>query len=724
MTTYQRTTAEEFATRVGARCINGTGRLQCPLHNERAKALNFKNDKNGDVLLTCFGGCDREQIKKHYRDAGVLPGGKQLPAAPAAPAIRKLPALTTEYTYTDLDGNTTARKLRLPPRADGKKIMRWEHPTSDGWTKNLPPDHTHYLYRINDALKLNPDLLLIVEGEKDTDTAYDIGAVAVCNPGGAAERWTPAYTAQLPPATSHICVIADADEPGRKHARDITTCLTHAGRQVTLIELPQKDLTDYIDAGHTLADLLQIIHACTPTAGAQQADNPLMKHGVNFDTEQCNAHRFSASYGEDTRFESTTKQWYCWHDGIWAEDELIARTRARKTVELLFDELDQPMDEDVRKLLQKHIAKSQTARAQDGLLRLAQTLEELQINHRQFDQNPYDLNCLNGIVDLRTGELRPHDRSALCTQMVPVNYDPDAYCKEWETFLHAIMLGNKSMVDYLQIASGYSFTGSPICAAFFFCYGQGHNGKSTLIETLLSIAGTYGTTTNKKHLMLKNSESDASPGVAKLHRKRFASVSEVTPGDRLDEGTVKMLTGADSIAARFLHKNEVEFTPTHHLWGMGNEKPIISGTDEGIWRRIHLIPFEHHFATPDVGIKELFLYDTKAREGILAWLVRGAHIWYNNNKTISKPQRVLDSNAEYRLEMDLIAQFIADRCIVGVDLFEDATPMFKAYQEFVKDMGHFPKSQTKFGTYLREHGFTSRKSHGNIVWQGLTMLRT
>jgi P4 family phage/plasmid primase-like protien len=743
-------TAADFAARVpDAKFRNGKGKLRCPLHKDDTASLEFTDDRNGELLLTCFGGCDRKQLYRHYRDLGVIPKysskssrapmkPKPLPAATAPPA----PTVTVteyaaeqhieDYIYTDLDGNPIARKRRFK-LGNGKKTMKWQHLTDRGWKSGAPAAGVRTLYRITDvysALKESPDrTVLVVEGEKDTNTAFNLGIPATSKPIGASEPWCDAYTQQLKRANK-VCIIADADEAGRKSANDILPHLVAAGIETRLIELPQKDLTDYIEAGGTFDSLRDIILAAAPLTAteptalpvvaestappATAATDPMIRHGVYLNTDLCNAHRFAIKWADTTKHDGNC--WYYWKGTHWQCDEnnIEITARASKTVTDMRDELQEPLDSDVQKALQQWIIKSQKHAQIKAILPLAAALPAHRVHRDDFDKNPYLINCKNGIVDIRTGELQPHDPELMCSRLVNVNYNPDADSSLWEEFMLNIMPGgdgtpDMDMVRFLHDAIGYSFTGLQTHAAFFFCYGQGHNGKSTMLETLVSIAGSYGTTVNKNNLMLRSEEASASPGIAKLQHLRFGAVSEVTPGDKLNEGTVKMLTGGDRVPARYLYQNEITFEPTHHLWGAGNQKPAINGRDEGIWRRIHLIPFNASFTDPDTSIKERFLSDDATREGILSWIVRGAYHWYNNGCKLSKPLRMEIAIAAYRLDMDSVAQFLDEECLIGKDYIEDHVRLYKAYEAFCASSRLSALGKPKFKEALKERGIDPDK---------------
>jgi putative DNA primase/helicase len=201
------------------------------------------------------------------------------------------------------------------------------------------------------------------------------------------------------------------------------------------------------------------------------------------------------------------------------------------------------------------------------------------------------LNVQNGTLDLKTGELLPHRQEDLITKLAPVDYDPAADCPRWEAFLHRVMAENNDLVRFLQRAAGYALTGDVSEHALHFLYGTGRNGKGTFLETFLAILGDYATTVDANLLVAKRND-DHPTGLTDLDGRRFVATQEVEDGRRMAEALVKKLTGGDLIKARRMRENNYEFDPVHKLFLAANHKPEIRGTDEAIWSRIMLVPFE------------------------------------------------------------------------------------------------------------------------------------
>lgn len=276
----------------------------------------------------------------------------------------------------------------------------------------------------------------------------------------------------------------------------------------------------------------------------------------------------------------------------------------------------------------------------------------------------------------------------------------------WDAFISRIMGGNADMVAYLARAVGYTLTGSTSAQCLFFLYGMGANGKSTFIETISTLMGVLSHKARAQVLM--QAERDRIPNeVAALDGKRFVVSSELSDGNRLNEGLVKDLTGGDTMSARFLYGEVFHFKPTFKLWLYGNHKPTISGTDDGIWRRVRLIPFDVQIPPnerdPQLGRKLI-----AELPGILAWAVRG---WQDYRKNgLQTPDKVQRATSDYRAESDILGQFIADRCILQGGATAEAGKLYTAYKEWADENGLRANSNVRLAKLLMERGFKREKN--------------
>jgi len=211
-------------------------------------------------------------------------------------------------------------------------------------------------------------------------------------------------------------------------------------------------------------------------------------------------------------------------------------------------------------------------------------------DREEFDKHKYLFNVANGIVDLKTGKLHPHDRELGLTKITNITFDESAKCPEWLSFLEQIFQGDKELIEYMQRLIGYSLTGEISEQIMVFLIGGGSNGKSTFINSVKDLMGEYGKQA-KSDTFIKKKETGANNDIARLVGSRFVSAIESEDGEQLSEAFVKQITGGEPVLARFLRQEYFEFILEFKVFFTTNHKPVIKGVDEGIWRRIRLIPF-------------------------------------------------------------------------------------------------------------------------------------
>ena len=266
------------------------------------------------------------------------------------------------------------------------------------------------------------------------------------------------------------------------------------------------------------------------------------------------------------------------------------------------------------------------------MLRLAQSELGIPIRPIDLDQNPWLLNCPNGTVDLKTGELKPHCREDLLTQLCPTNFNPDRSTYHWDRFLELVFDHRQDLLDYGHRLLGYMITGDVREQVLPIFYGVGANGKSTLINTFMKVIGNDYTMQAPSDLLMAKRHNSHPTERADLFRKRLVTCAETEQNRRLNEALVKALTGGERIRARRMREDFWEFDPTHKVILCTNHKPQVRGTDHAIWRRLRLLPFEKTFWNPDDSEsgpdelrqdKELMGRLLLESEGILFWAVPG-----------------------------------------------------------------------------------------------------
>jgi putative DNA primase/helicase len=339
-----------------------------------------------------------------------------------------------------------------------------------------------------------------------------------------------------------------------------------------------------------------------------------------------------------------------------------------------------------------------------------------------FDRDPFLVNCQNGTLDLRTGELRPHDPAGMLSKVVPVAYDPAASCPTWLAFLDRIFAGNQTLVAYVQRAVGAALVGLVQEQCFHILVGSGANGKTTFLETVRRTFGDYAKHAASVTFLTSRTPNSIRTDLVRLRGARFVTASETSQGGTLDEATVKALTGGDTVTARGLYREEEEFTPACHLFIATNHKPRIRGTDHAIWRRVRLIPFDVTIPSKE---QDLALGDKLRAElpGIFAWSVEGALAVQATAGRLDPPPEVLQAIEEYRLESDLVGQFLADHCVTEPHASVGAQELYEAFttwwHEEKSAEGGRPPPLKEFRESLISRGFEQKRREQGNVWLSL-----
>ncbi len=437
-------------------------------------------------------------------------------------------------------------------------------------------------------------------------------------------------------------------------------------------------------------------------------------------TDLGNARRLIDLHGDRLRYVGPWDKWLVWDGRRWKLDDMCAVERLAKDVaRQRFAEIGNRLAEDSRANVcdDLRFAKySAKATGISAMLTLARS--EVAISHTELDRNPWLLNVENGTLDLRTGQLRPHDRADLLTKLAPVVFDPDAQAPRWERFVAEIMDYRSELIEYLQRLVGYCLTGVVREHVLPILWGVGANGKSTLIGTILALLGNdYGCKTPQDFLLQKRHETHPT-ALTDLFGRRLVAAVETESGRRLAESLVKELTGGDPIRARRMREDFWQFEPTHKVWLVTNHKPVIRGTDDGIWRRVKLIPFDVRI--PD-DQQDTELPDKLRQElpGILNWALAGCRAW--QQRGLGEPHEVRAATDRYRNEMDMVGQFLAE---ATVDDPTETTPLdlvHKAYANWGGKMGPRALSKALVARGYQRTQITSGSYKGRIGFVGLRL---
>jgi putative DNA primase/helicase len=437
-------------------------------------------------------------------------------------------------------------------------------------------------------------------------------------------------------------------------------------------------------------------------------------------TDLGNAERLVTRHGHDLRYCHIWGKWLVWDGRRWLVDasgEVVRR--AKETVGAIYDEASAASVE-LRGPLAKWGARSEArARIRDMIL-LARSQEGIPVSPEELDADPWLLTVENGTLDLRTGQLLPHNRAHLITHLVPAAFDPQAQAPCWRAFLDRILTGNKALIAFLQRAVGYSLTGDTSEQVIFILHGRGANGKSTFLETLGHMLGGYAQRTPAETL-LRQRGNRVSNDLARLTGARLVIAVEVEEGQSLAESLVKQITGGDRIAARFLYGEYFEFLPRFKLFLATNHKPQIRGTDQAIWRRIRLVPFE--FSIPEAEQdRKLGLRLRAELPGILAWAVDGCLTWACHG--LGTPPEVRQATEGYRGEMDPLAGFFEECCAKRPTARATVKALYQAYAQWCEANGERALSKRALSHRLRERGYEQgRGAKGVRYWKGIGLVQ-
>lgn len=448
---------------------------------------------------------------------------------------------------------------------------------------------------------------------------------------------------------------------------------------------------------------------------AQQPDDPVHL------TDLGNATRMIDLHGADLRYCHLWSRWLVWDGARFKPDETGEIHRlARHTVAMMYQEAARIGDENVRKALATHAMRSESAGRLEAMISLAQSDHRVVVTPDELDRHPWLLNCPNGTVDLRTGVIRDAQREDLLTKQTahpcaPLDTgSPD----RWVEFVLRILDDRTPLFAFMHRALGYAVTGSTAEQVIFILHGNGANGKSTLLDAILSIIGDYGCYTPASSLQAQRGESIPND-LARLKGHRVVAAMEMDEGRRLAEALVKQMTGREKIAARFMRGEWFEFAPEFTIFLATNHRPEIRGTDHAIWRRIRLVPFNVTIP-PEEQDRDLPGKLLEEAPAILAWLVRGALLWQEEG--LGHAPEVDAATQEFREEQDGLGEFLASFTESSPGDSVSSTEMYSAYSKWCDSINEKPVPKRGFANRMKDRGLTAVKGHANrTFWQGVRL---
>lgn len=390
-----------------------------------------------------------------------------------------------------------------------------------------------------------------------------------------------------------------------------------------------------------------------------------------------NAERFVAWFGRDMRYVPD-RGWYVWYEDRWkcdTEGALAAWWLAQGMSRRCLLEAANSSDLSERKWLADLGSKLTTKRSLEAMLALAKSFPQIAASADDFDRDPYLLGVKNGTLNLKTGEIRPADPGDMITMQAACKYE-EAECPEFLKWFEWAMQGNQELMRFIMLSLGYALTGSTKTQAFWFCIGEGGNGKSTLTELMLILMGSYGGILKPDSIMVK--KNDQIPAdLATLVGKRYVFIDEVQSNRELDAGLIKAMSAFSPMQVRFLHGNFFNFKPKGKIWITGNERPKIRNFDPALRRRMHVVPFNAKITEKDDGLKDRLVSELP---GILWLLVQAFHEYDKHG--LCEPSEVSEATDEYQNSEDKVREFIDDMCELGGK--EDRIAKKKLRDEYLK----------------------------------------
>lgn len=730
----------------------------CPIHEDDGRphdpSLSVSEAQDGKVLIHCFV-CNATgpqvcsklglSIRELFPAYGVSDRDRKR---------RKIEGKkVAEYEYRDVDGVIQFKACRYET-SDGKKTFAQFRPNGKGgWIGNMRGVN-RIPYRLPELVAADKSqTVYIVEGEKKVEALRAWGLIATCNVGGAG-KWKAEFAIHF--RGRHVVILPDNDptdpltgnRPGMDHAVKVLASLSPVAESVRILELPdlpdKGDIVDWQAAGRTLAELLELT-ARVQAADAKPIDakpvtpaGPIDPTSILVDTGRTDTAagmRLITRHGQNLRYCHALRKWFVWTGSRWAFDKMSAVERwASQCGWTLWDEIEKVNGHTGPETVNKMKVWTKYANSWGGIIssiKSASTFEDVQVSIDNLDANPWLLNCRNGTVDLQTCELHEHTRDDMITKRTRVVYDPDADCPTWRAFLLATFRGDRDLVSYVQRLCGYWATGVIREQILPILWGGGSNGKTTFLNVLLEVLGRdYAMKAPQDFLMSKNHDSHPTEK-ADLFGKRLVFCSETEEGRRLSESLVKELTGTERVRARRMREDFWEFTPTHKIALVTNHKPLVTGGDHGIWRRIRLIEFGQKFWDGDAGEsgppelrQDKALADQLKLEypGILRWILAGCQEWQRDGEQV--PKAVRDQTSEYRDSQDSVGQWLMDCCDLRSNATSTPSELYGSFRAWCESNGEWVTSQKRFCATLNDRGFTPGRTNSTRFYRGIELLPT
>jgi len=432
--------------------------------------------------------------------------------------------------------------------------------------------------------------------------------------------------------------------------------------------------------------------------------------GIYALTDVGNAQRFKDMYGNIVKYIPEPKQFAIYNGKYWVisykgEIERMARM-VFKTIK---EEALKVQDSVKRQALIKHANKSESEQRLKAMINLLKSEENIAMSITEFDKDPKMLNCNNGTINLRTGQLMPHQAENYFMKIINVDYNQNAQCPMFISFLNKIFKNNDRVIGYLKRVIGYSLAGLTNEQCLFILQGVGSNGKSVLIDVLRALFNNYSCNAEFKTFTKQASQSIRND-VARMANARFVTAVEGDKKASLDESLIKAMTGGDTITARFLHKEFFDYEPTFKIFLVTNFLPKISNSGHSIWRRIKIINFDVIISKAEQD-KDLTNKLKTELSGILNWAIEGCLEWQKSS--LKEPQEVTNAVNKYKTSVDSANVFVKNCCILSPQSNVQFSHIYKDYCEWCEDNLYDTVPAKEFAHVLLENNCVSYRGYQN-----------
>ena len=434
-------------------------------------------------------------------------------------------------------------------------------------------------------------------------------------------------------------------------------------------------------------------------------------------TDITNRDYFLKAYGDVIRYCITWNKFLYWNNTNWQVDN---RGRVEEKVVDFIHQMYRGLrvinDRTLEAAFEKHLIKSESFRRLQAIIGLLKMCKDIKAEDWELDSDIYLFNIEGLTLNLKTGKAREPNIKDLITKKSRFIYDKNADCPIWKMFINQIFNQDKDLIHFIQKAMGYSLSGDVGEQCLFILWGTGANGKSTFLNVLHYLFGDYACSTMIETFMKKNSEQ--SNDLARLKGARLVTTSEIEQGKPLSESLIKQITGGDEITARFLYGEYFSFKPTFKIFMATNHKPKVRGADNGIWRRIKMIPFTVTIPAEqrDKSLTEKLIAENS---GILNWLIQGYAMW--RKEGLQEPDAIRDANEEYRMDMDIVGTFVND-CFnfdASLKIRLHTKQLYDTYLKWCNRNNERIMSQKWLGLRMQEKGFKRIIGNGQRMWLGL-----